>query len=217
MLMIIACISMLIDHIGIAFFPDMDCFRIIGRLAMPIYSYFIVQGLEHTSDIKKYFKRLANCCVISQIPFAILMQKPFELNVCFTWLLSLAIIYSIKIQNRIATAATILFAIVISIFLSYDYRFLGVYVTLVFYFQSLHKGLIYDLIATLGVGIIYLCWQDPLQYFAIIAMPIIFFAERHNKVRTSSHFIKNMYRFFYPLHITIIDIIKSVLTMRTLF
>ena len=39
MLMIIACISMLIDHIGIVFFPNMDGFRIIGRLAMPIYSY----------------------------------------------------------------------------------------------------------------------------------------------------------------------------------
>ena len=39
LLKLIAIISMLIDHIGSAFFPDMPVFRWAGRLAFPIFAY----------------------------------------------------------------------------------------------------------------------------------------------------------------------------------
>ena len=35
----IACLSMLIDHIGSVFFPEVRVLRWIGRLAFPIFCY----------------------------------------------------------------------------------------------------------------------------------------------------------------------------------
>ena len=65
-LKIIACISMTFDHIGI--FLDMyigqqigtliTVFRIIGRLAFPIFAFLIVEGALHTKNLKKYLFRI---------------------------------------------------------------------------------------------------------------------------------------------------------------
>lgn len=47
-LKIIACISMLIDHIGYVLFPDVTVLRLIGRIAMPIFAFFIGEGCLYT-------------------------------------------------------------------------------------------------------------------------------------------------------------------------
>ena len=55
MLKTIAVIAMVIDHIGFYFSPYLNhtlyivC-RIIGRIAMPIFTYLIVQGFFHTKN-----------------------------------------------------------------------------------------------------------------------------------------------------------------------
>ena len=54
-LKIIACISMLIDHIGVLLFPQVAVLRWIGRLAMPIFAFFIGEGCRYTKNRKKYF------------------------------------------------------------------------------------------------------------------------------------------------------------------
>ena len=36
-LKLIACVTMLIDHIGAVFFPHLQWLRIIGRLSFPLY------------------------------------------------------------------------------------------------------------------------------------------------------------------------------------
>ena len=57
-LKIIACVSMLIDHIGMIFFPDEFVFRCIGRIAMPIFAFFIGQGCRYTKNRLKYFLQI---------------------------------------------------------------------------------------------------------------------------------------------------------------
>lgn len=54
-LKILACISMFIDHMGLLLFPGIQIFRIIGRIAMPIFAFFIGEGCRYTSNKKKYF------------------------------------------------------------------------------------------------------------------------------------------------------------------
>lgn len=49
---------MLIDHIGYIIFPDILIFRLIGRIAMPIFAFFIGEGCLYTKNRKKYFLRV---------------------------------------------------------------------------------------------------------------------------------------------------------------
>lgn len=65
-LKLIACLSMLIDHIGYVLFPEISLFRIIGRIAMPVFAFFIGEGCLHTRNIKKYFLRIFVLALICQ-------------------------------------------------------------------------------------------------------------------------------------------------------
>jgi hypothetical protein len=77
-LKLIAVTAMLLDHLQVVFpqtFPPE--FRIIGRLAFPLFAYLIAEGFRHTRDPKKFLLRLFAFALISE-PFFdyALMQAP---------------------------------------------------------------------------------------------------------------------------------------------
>lgn len=63
-LKILGLILMTVDHVGWLIEGDPLYFRVIGRLAAPIFCYFIAQGFHHTKNKKKYFLRLYIAAVI---------------------------------------------------------------------------------------------------------------------------------------------------------
>ena len=46
---------MLLDHMGILLFPGFAPLRWAGRLAMPLFTFFIGEGCRYTKNRKKYF------------------------------------------------------------------------------------------------------------------------------------------------------------------
>ena len=99
MMQLVAMAAMLADHIGLVFFPDNETYRIVGRVAFPLYCWFLVQGYLHTRDVRKYMIRLFGLAVLSQIPYSLALGKS-DLNVIFTLLLALAGLYA---ADRLST------------------------------------------------------------------------------------------------------------------
>lgn len=84
-LKIIACLTMLIDHVGDTFFPESYLMRLIGRLSFPLFAYLIVEGYRHTRDRMTYLCRLTIIAYLSQLPYVLLFEPiSFQVNVLFT-------------------------------------------------------------------------------------------------------------------------------------
>ena len=138
-LKIIACIIMLIDHIGIVFMENNRLMRAVGRLAFPIFAFLIVQGLFHTSDIRKYIMRLGLFAVLSEIPFDLAMHDilwyPGAQNIFFTLAVGLFAIYAMESRGPIGRwkVEIALAAALLAEFLRFDYGMAGVGVIILFY------------------------------------------------------------------------------------
>ncbi|CAM9104913.1 TraX family protein [Mycoplasma todarodis] len=65
---IVALISMVIDHVGVIIFPGNQDLRIIGRIALPIFTFLIAFGFSKTRNPGSYFLKLFFVFICIQIP-----------------------------------------------------------------------------------------------------------------------------------------------------
>lgn len=211
-LKLIALITMIIDHYGAVFASDIILFRIIGRLAFPIYCFLLVQGFIHTSNIKKYATRLLVFALISEIPFDLAFYGriyPMHQNIFFTLFIGLIAIYYIdKIfsEKNQYFPIIIFFSFLISSLLFVDYSFIGIIYILVFYFtrnydrsrQLLFSGIIIFL-ANIFTG-------SYLQNYALFSLiPIYFY---NNKLGFYNKKMQLLFYIAYPLHLAVFALIK---------
>ncbi|MDY5984123.1 MAG: TraX family protein [Candidatus Onthovivens sp.] len=108
-LKIIALIFMTIDHVGV-FLPSSPLqftFRVLGKIALPIFIYTTLEGCKKTKDIKKYMLRLGVMSILMYIAIVIAQlvlyfNNGYLLvfqNIFFT-LLNLVFIYYIFFVNK---------------------------------------------------------------------------------------------------------------------
>lgn len=105
-LRIIACASMLLDHLGyllVGRYPYLAPLRWIGRIAFPLYVFLIVNGYRHTHSRLRYALRLAVFAVLSQIPFTLFCDNRVlspHLNVFVTLFCALLAVWGADALRR---------------------------------------------------------------------------------------------------------------------
>lgn len=195
---IFALLFMIIDHVGFVLFPNELIYRIIGRLSFPLFAYQMAVGFSHTRSKEKHILKLLFFAFICQWPYNLMLQlynSDFTLNIIFTFVLSLLIIYFIekfkfidKDNNKFDTknflicvlSSTLLMFTGISI--NVDYTWYGILLTIAFYFSLNHK-LLSSILFFLLLNLKYILDPSMMSLFAYISLFDILFIVLFNGKR----------------------------------
>ena len=227
---LIACISMLIDHAGLLLFPSQIWMRCVGRIAMPIFGFFIAEGARYTKNRARYFGRTFMLGILCQTVYAaeeiinggirsvylnILFTLSFAMLICFTYIdFEKSIVNADKtkvlVKGTVFVCTTVSFFAfdifctnskeLIGINVSYDYGFAGAILPLFALLQTDRKSKL--LLFAVGLVFFALSLQSSLWYiwFSLLSIPILFC---YNGKLGNKKF-KYAFYIFYPLHLGVL-------------
>lgn len=216
----LAFVSMLIDHVNNALVTPMlngegfllhlsNLFSILGRIAFPLFVFFIVEGFFKTRSRKSYLTTLLIFGVISEVPFDMFTSKtffdPYWNNMMFTLTLCLIAIWLIdslkeKLPNQVAWYVVSIILVILfgllAMGLSLDYDYHAILVAYLFY-------IFYDK-PLLGAGLGYLSIIKEVYSFLGFAMTLTYNGQRGKQYKWLNYA-------FYPVHILILGILRFYL------
>ena len=216
-LKIIAMITMTIDHVGMIFFPASSLWRLIGRLAFPVYAFMIAEGCRHTRSPGRYLLTLGALGAASQLVSGVVIRSLY-MNVLVTFSFSVIMILLLKqarekktILSRLAFLASVIGAYAIGELLprfvkgfAVEYGFLGMVLpVLVYAMPDLPRQLIAagGCLALLSLD----SWQG--QWFSLLALPLL---ALYNGQRGDWK-LKWVVYFYYPVHLGLLWLLKMIL------
>lgn len=129
---------MLIDHVGLFFWPEVLILRIIGRLSFPIFAWLAANGARRTRNKFKYSGRLLAAAFLTQ-PLYYLTNRQIgnndiHLNIFFTLFLGLLAIFAIeKFKFSVLKAVSVLIIVILAIIVKVDYGAMGILSIVFFY------------------------------------------------------------------------------------
>lgn len=202
----IAMISMFIDHYALIFMnhaSDSAMYTFlrlgIGRLAFPIFAFFIAEGFVRTRNVKKYTLRLFLLALISEIPFdyavfgGIYWQYQ---NIFFTLFTGLLVLWGVRNYEGKSILQFIFIALglVAAEFLYFDYGAYGI--TVILFMYLLRKDRIIG-----GIALIILLFMQGAAPLALI--PILLYNG------TKGRQPKWLFYSMYPAHLALYYLIKQ--------
>ncbi|MFV0528800.1 MAG: TraX family protein [Lachnospiraceae bacterium] len=224
LLKIIAIISMVIDHVHKAFFPENQIMAVLGRISFPLIAYCVVVGCLYTRNIKRYMLRLGIFAVITQSLFlgayvitrltaqSSGMDADFlNLNILFTLLLGVIAIYALSdLRKRwFLLPLLVLFEWLVGV----DYGLYGIGLIVLFYLMRERPRWL----SACTIALWMLAWGlgdyfyiGPLgldlQAFALLSLPLIYI---HTNLRPRLN--KYFFYIFYPAHFMILALLRVIL------
>lgn len=215
-LKILACLTMLADHIG-AVFVRGYALRILGRISFPIFCYLLVQGVHHTRSIPKYALRLLAAAILSEIPYDLLFYGEITLrhqNVIFTLLIALAMLALAR--GKYGRPITFLISFALAEGICTDYGGWGVaLVALLAWTEGASQpwmwrisGMTALFLLMPSVQITFFGVTIPIQLFALASLVPIGCCNGEIHLRCAG--AKWLFYLFYPLHLFLLLLIKMV-------
>ncbi len=233
-LKIIACIFMTIDHVGLTFFPSNDIFRIIGRLAFPMFAFFIAEGSRYSNNKLRRFFTVFTVGALFFVFYCFYDGSVYG-NIFLTFSVSILVdqvLYMCKkqilkgsiIKLIIMTAG--FFALILILYLVYDlihfeYGFFGMLLPAIinlFSFKDIEVGEAlgklddhWTRIILLALGLVPLSITGNLgviQFYCFFA--VVPLALYNGKIGCKK--LKYAFYIFYPAHLVIIEAIAMLIS-----
>jgi hypothetical protein len=211
MLKWVAILTMAVDHVGAILFPEFTVLRVIGRISFPIFAYLLILGMESTRNMRNYFLRLFIFAFISQVPFSLALDYGFfeYMNIFFTLSSGLLFVYFFKKNSPIA-----LVPMVVSLILPFDYTIYGI--AIIGCMQILKENAKFGVAALVLLNVLFLV-PFNIQFLSLAALPFIllhkegyFNVTKEIDENTTYHlWRKYFFYIFYPLHLTLLFLIKT--------
>lgn len=182
-----------------------------GRIAFPIFCFFLVQGILLSGDWKKQIQRLVLFALIAEVPFDLgLFGQAFywdHQNVLFELALGAATIVGIKKildgdKKRKQLYAVLLFiaTAILAEVLKFDYGLAGIIAMVLFYLVCVDRR------RTMVMGIFAFLFEAPLYGTVYLSLPLIY---QYNGKRGRGG--RWFFYIFYPAHLLALYFISLIL------
>lgn len=223
-LKLIACAAMAIDHIGYKMpFRSGIYLRIIGRISMPIFAFFIAEGFRKTRNIFKYALRLLLFAVVSEIPFDMYFYRVPSYfgsqNVFLMLFFGLIAIWAYdsllnKCRTRTLPLLSVILICILSSVLNADYGWEGVLTCFIFYLFPVSTfrnklNIFFSMIIVFFISCVFMPTSfAELQAFRLASLPLLF---TYNGNQTNiknlklKYTLKLFFYLFYPVHLVILS------------
>ena len=217
-LKLIALVAMTIDHVGMMLFPYEAWFRIVGRLAFPIFAYMIGEGCAYTRRRGRYIGKMAALALACQIVYYLFMDSLYQC-VLVTFTLSIGLIFLLDNALKRNTAGSWILAAlglagvyflteILPLFMpgtdyGVDYGFFGVLLPVAVYLGKTGKQkLAFFSLGSVALAAVY----GGLQWYCLLVLPLLML---YNGTRGKAK-LKNLFYIYYPAHLVAIYAIGLV-------
>ena len=230
-LKLIACVTMLVDHIGYEVIYELYrsaqapgtvqmlyrlyylC-RIVGRIALPIYAFLLVEGAQKTRDPVRYGMRLLIGAVIAEIPFDLMVSGSLlgpKQSVMMTLFFGYAAVLAMGKCKKLAWKPVMVlpFALLAEL-LNTDYGWAGV--ALVALFDLSRYMAAQNVIRFFAMVVLFHFTGGKIFYFGSISVPMqvfgalsmVFIGAYDGRKITRSRAVQWGFYLFYPVHMVIL-------------
>lgn len=184
--------------------------QLIGGMAMPVFTFLLVEGFRNTSDFKKYFLSVLLFAAVSEIPYDLAVNgKLFDFsnqNAMLSMAICLLMLYFLDlIKNRTGLAgaffkvAIVAASVVWAALFRTEYGLCLVLLTAIFYIFYTRNVLK----TVLGMIVSLLYVTGPVAFYGIWC----YNGQRKNRVP------KYVYYVFYPLHLLVLALAAKILLL----
>ena len=217
-LKLIAAFTMLLDHMGLLLFPQVRIFRILGRIAYPLFAFMIAEGCRYTKNKLRYFLMVFGLGAACQTVYYFFSGDTY-LNILLTFSLSILLIYLLQASYQaknsrkqmlwsVLFCAGFLGVYGLNQVLTIDYGFWGVMVPVFASFAFLRKFPHWASVVLLGAGLVLLAADlGGTQWYSLLALPLLLlYSGKRGKAN-----LKYFFYIFYPVHLVVLQGIDMLL------